>query len=51
MADCITRNGGTIDKFIGDAIMAVFDGLLNVERPADAAVKTALEMQSELLSP
>ncbi|WP_036095217.1 adenylate/guanylate cyclase domain-containing protein [Leptospira weilii] len=50
MADCITRNGGTIDKFIGDAIMAVFGGLLNVERPADAAVKTALEMQNELRS-
>lgn len=50
MADCITRNGGTIDKFIGDAIMAVFGGLVDVEFPADAAIQTALEMHKELHS-
>ncbi|AOP35373.1 guanylate cyclase [Leptospira tipperaryensis] len=48
MADCITRNGGTIDKFIGDAIMAVFGGLVDVNSPADAALKTSQEMQREL---
>ncbi|MBM9579328.1 adenylate/guanylate cyclase domain-containing protein [Leptospira sp. 201903070] len=48
MADCITRNGGTIDKFIGDAIMAVFGGLVEVDSPADAALRTSQEMQREL---
>ncbi|RHX92618.1 adenylate/guanylate cyclase domain-containing protein [Leptospira stimsonii] len=48
MADCITRNGGTIDKFIGDAIMAVFGGLVDLDFPADAALRTSQEMQKEL---
>lgn len=48
MADCISRNGGTIDKFIGDAIMAVFGGLVELPDPADAGVKAASEMQQEL---
>ncbi|PJZ51770.1 adenylate/guanylate cyclase domain-containing protein [Leptospira adleri] len=48
MADCISRNGGTIDKFIGDAIMAVFGGLVEVDSPADAALRASKEMQIEL---
>ncbi len=48
MVDCVSRNGGTIDKFIGDAIMAVFGGLTDLDNPAAAALRAALEMRSEL---
>lgn len=42
MSPLITRNGGIIDKFIGDEIMAIFPG-----KPEDA-INAALEMQAEL---
>ena len=46
MEDVITNNGGTIDKFIGDAVMAVFgmEGIENPRLAASLAVKTALDM-------
>ena len=46
MADIVTRHYGTVDKFIGDAIMAVFHG--NPGTPWDharRAVLCAVEMQ------
>ena len=48
MVQCIVENGGTIDKFIGDAIMAVFGGLLSLENPCQSAVKAADDMQRAL---
>jgi adenylate cyclase len=48
MVYCITQNGGTIDKFIGDAIMAVFGGLIELENPCESAVKAGLMMKVEL---
>jgi class 3 adenylate cyclase len=44
MTWCIEYFGGSVDKFIGDAVMAVFP----LERGADAAVAAALAMQDEL---
>ena len=39
----VEKNHGTIDKFIGDAIMAYWNAPLPVENHADKAVLTALE--------
>jgi adenylate cyclase len=43
MVESIEKNQGTIDKFIGDAIMAYWNAPLEVENHADKAVLTALE--------
>jgi len=48
MVRAIASAGGTIDKFIGDAIMAVFGGVLDVENPSDAALAAALLMRASL---
>jgi len=48
MVDCIDREGGMLDKFIGDAIMAVFGAPLSHEDDEDRTVRTAITMISEL---
>ncbi len=49
MVACIQAEGGVVDKFIGDAIMATFGGLAPVASPTEAAVRAALRMQRELV--
>ncbi|MBR5467768.1 MAG: adenylate/guanylate cyclase domain-containing protein [Firmicutes bacterium] len=44
---CIIKNGGTLDKFVGDATMAVFNAPLPQEDYIFKAVKTALDMVEE----
>lgn len=39
---CIEREHGMIDKYIGDAVMAVWGGLQRQDDHADAAIRTAL---------
>ncbi|OGH61249.1 MAG: hypothetical protein A3G34_03480 [Candidatus Lindowbacteria bacterium RIFCSPLOWO2_12_FULL_62_27] len=46
MAPIVTRNGGMIDKFIGDAIMTVFEG--EEDCGATAAFAAACGMQARL---
>jgi len=48
MVRCITREAGTVDKFIGDAVMATFGGLIEIESPCDAALRAAVAMRTEL---
>ncbi|MGE5505307.1 MAG: GAF domain-containing protein [Actinomycetota bacterium] len=48
MVDCITNEGGMLDKFIGDAIMAVFGTPFPHEDDEDRAVRAAIAMMRDL---
>lgn len=48
MVDCIQREGGMLDKFIGDAIMAAFGIPVANEDDGDRAVRAAVTMIQEL---
>ena len=48
MVEIIKKYGGTIDKFIGDAIMVLFGAPISYNDNAQRAVDTALEMYSKL---
>ena len=48
MTDVIIANGGTIDKFMGDCIMAFWNAPIENRKHRELAVKTALEMEVEL---
>lgn len=48
MTDIIFQNKGTIDKFIGDAIMTIFGAPIESEDDAVRAVKTAISMKNKL---
>lgn len=45
LTDCIFRNDGTVDKFVGDAILAVFGSPDADPQHHHKAVKAAMEMQ------
>ena len=48
MVDCIQREAGFLDKFIGDAIMAAFGIPVAHDDDADRSVRTAIAMINEL---
>ena len=48
MVEAVFKHKGTLDKYIGDAIMAVFGSPLPLEDHAWKAVQTALEMRERL---
>jgi adenylate cyclase len=48
MTDLIIKEKGTVDKYIGDAILAEFGAPISMENHADAAVKTAINMQRKI---
>ena len=45
MADIVTQHNGTIDEFIGDAILAIFGAPVKREDDVDRALACALQMQ------
>ncbi|MGH7663410.1 MAG: adenylate/guanylate cyclase domain-containing protein [Gemmatimonadaceae bacterium] len=48
MVECVFRHGGTLDKFIGDAVMAQWGAPLGSPDDADRALRAAVEMMREL---
>lgn len=48
MTEIVQKNKGTIDKYIGDAVMAFWNAPLDMPNHAEAAVQTALDMQAAL---
>lgn len=44
MSDIVERHGGVVDKYVGDALMALFGAPVTRPREADAAMSAALEM-------
>ena len=48
MADCVFQHGGTLDKFIGDEVMAQWGAPISEPDDADRAVAAALDMIAAL---
>lgn len=48
MTDAVFQNGGTVDKYIGDAVMALFNVPFDQPDHAARAVKTALAFQERI---
>jgi len=46
MIDAVFRNGGIVDKLLGDGLMALFGTPLPLEHQEEAAVRCAIEMQA-----
>jgi adenylate cyclase len=48
MVDVVFKHHGTLDKFVGDMVMALFGAPVNDTAHADHAVEAAIEMVTEL---
>jgi len=48
MTDIILKNGGTIDKYMGDCIMAFWNAPLDCPNHAELAIKSAIQMEEKL---
>ena len=48
MVEFVFRHGGTLDKFIGDAMMAQWGAPIGAPDDADRAMDAALDMMREL---
>ncbi len=48
MVEIVFEHGGTLDKFMGDAIMALWGAPLSRDDDADRAIQAAIEMQGVL---
>jgi len=48
MVDCVFRHGGTLDKFIGDAVMAQWGAPIHEPDDPDRAMAAAIDMMQQL---
>ena len=48
MVDCVFRHGGTLDKFMGDAVMAQWGAPIGTNDDADRAMRAAIDMMRAL---
>ena len=48
MVECVFRHGGTLDKFIGDAVMAQWGAPITEPDDADRALEAAVDMMRSL---
>jgi adenylate cyclase len=48
ISTCVEHEGGTIDKFIGDAVMAFWGAPARMDNPAAAACRAAIAIQDAL---
>ena len=48
MVECVFNNNGTLDKFIGDAVMAQWGAPIGTAEDPDLAMKAAIDMMDEL---
>ena len=48
MTEAITNAGGTVDKYIGDAVVAIFGAPLDLKNHAAAACQAAIECQRRI---
>lgn len=48
MTEAVFKYQGTLDKFIGDCVMAVYGAPLFLRNPTEMAAKTALEIQKNI---
>lgn len=48
MTDIVFSHNGTIDKYIGDAVMALFGAPVAIENASECAVRTALDMKERI---
>lgn len=48
MVECVFRHGGTLDKFIGDSVMAQWGAPIGEPDDCDRAMSAALDMLAEL---
>lgn len=48
MVECVFRHGGTLDKFLGDSVMAQWGAPISEPDDADRAMAAALDMMREL---
>ena len=47
-ADAVKKHGGMVDKYIGDAMMAIFNAPMNLDDHETKAIKTALEIKKNM---
>ena len=46
--NAVKANDGMVDKYIGDAMMAIFNAPINVEAQEDKAIRTAIQIAHEI---
>ena len=47
-SDAVQKNGGMVDKYIGDAMMAIFNAPIDLDDHRNKAVETAIEITKNM---